>query len=125
MNQIDLQHNEELNLREKERNIAAANQNSAVARLVSIVYFIFGVIEVLLAVRLILRLLDANANNAFANFIYELSNPFVALFANLVHNPTVSTGAVLEITTIIAIVVYSILAWVIGRVVWLVLSRPR
>lgn len=125
MSESDLQRNQELNLREKERSIAAANQNSAVARLVSIVYFVFGILEVLLVLRLILRLVGANQDNAFVNFIYGLSYPFVALFANLVQNPTLSTSSVLEITTIIAIIVYSIIAWLIGRLIWLALSRPR
>ena len=47
----DLQRNQELNLREKERAIAAANQNSAVARIVNLVYFVFGILEFLLAIR--------------------------------------------------------------------------
>jgi hypothetical protein len=31
----------------------------------------------------------------------------------------------LEITTIIAIVVYAIIGWLSGRLIWLVLSRQR
>ena len=125
MTETNLQHNQELNLREQERGIAAANQNSALARIVNIVYFLFGALELLLAVRVLLHLIGANAENGFASFINGLSAPFVAVFANLVQNPVLSTTAVLEITTIIAIIVYAILAWLVGRVVWLALSRPR
>jgi len=125
MTEANLQHNQELNLREQERGIAAANQNSALARIVNIVYFLFGALELLLAVRVLLHLIGANAENGFASFINGLSAPFVVVFANLVHNPVLSTTAVLEITTIIAIIVYAILAWLVGRMVWLALSRPR
>ena len=125
MAESNLQHNQELNLHEHERGIAAANQNSAIARIVNIVYFLFGAVLLLLAVRVILHLIGANADNGFANFINGLSAPFVALFANLVQNPALSATAVLEVTTVIAMIVYAIVAWLVGRVVWLTLSRPR
>jgi YggT family protein len=121
----NLQQNQDLNLREKERSIAAANQNSAIARIIHIVYFLFGILELLLALRVLLRLFGANPANGFANFIYTLSGPFVALFASLLGNPALSTASVLEITTIVAMIVYGILAWLITRMIWLVLSRPR
>ena len=125
MTESNLQHNQELNLREQERGIAAANQNSAMARIVNIVYFLFGALQLLLAIRVVLRLLGANADNNFANIIYGLSEPLVALFASLLKNPMLSSTAVLEVTTIIAMVVYAIVAWLITRLIWLTLSRPR
>ena len=129
MTQYDLERSQErkqeLDLHEAERSIAAANQNSAIARLVNIVYFLFGVLEMLLAVRVILHLVGANATNGFANFIYALSAPFVILFSTLVQNVVFSTTAVLEVTTIIAMIVYAMAAWLVGRLIWLALSRPR
>lgn len=125
MTETNLQHNQELNLREQERAMAAANQNSALARIVNIIYLLFGALQLLLVVRVVLHLIGANAGNGFASLVYGLSAPFVAVFANLVQNPVLSTTAVLEITTIIAIIVYAILAWLVGRAVWLALSRPR
>ena len=125
MAESNLQHNQELSLHEHERGIAAANQNSAIARIVNIIYYLFGAVLLLLAVRVILHLIGANADNGFANFINGLSAPFVALFANLVQNPALSATAVLEVTTVIAMIVYAIVAWLVGRVVWLTLSRPR
>ena len=42
---------------------------------------------------------------------------------------TLLTGATFElreeITTLIAMVVWAIVAWVVGRSMWLVMSRPR
>jgi hypothetical protein len=121
----NIEHHQALNLEEKRRGIQAANQNSTVARIVNIVYFLFGVLELLLAVRFILHLVGANAGNGFASFIYGLSSPFVALFSTLLQNPVLSPTATLEITTLIAIVVWAIVAWLVGRSMWLVMSRPR
>jgi YggT family protein len=117
--------NQELNLHEKERGIAAANQNSAVARIVNIVYFLFGLLEVLLGIRIILHMAGANAGNGFASFIDTVSAPFVAPFASLVPNPALSGTSTAEIATMIAMIVFVILAWIIGRVIWLAFSRPR
>ncbi len=125
MTDQDIQRGRELAIEEQQRAIAAANHNAAVARLVRIIDFIFGILEVLLLLRIVLRALGANPGNAFADLIYGLTNPFVALFSTLFANPVIGRTAVLELTTIVAMIVYAILAWIIGRVVWLVLSRPR
>ena len=125
MTQVELQHNQEMTLHENERSITAANQHSSIARIVNIVYCLFGVLELLLAVRVVLHLIGVNAENGFASFIYGLSGPFVAVFASLLKNPALSTTAALEVTTLIAMLVSAIAAWIIGRLIWLVLSRPR
>lgn len=121
----NIEHHQAVNLGEKKRGIAAANQNSTTARIVNIVYYLFGSLELLLFVRVVLHLVGANADNGFASFIYGLSSPFVALFATLLQNPTLSATSVLEITTLVAMLVWAIVAWLVGRLLWLVLSRPR
>jgi hypothetical protein len=121
----NIEHHQTIGLQERKRGIEAANQNSTVARVVNIFYFFFVIVEALLFVRLILQLLGADPASTFAGFIYTLSYPFVALFANLVQNPTLGATGVLEITTIIAMIVWAIVAWLVGRLMWLVLSRPR
>lgn len=117
--------NQRLNLAENHRAVEAANQNSAVARVVNIVYYLFGLVEVLLVIRVVLHLVAANSANGFANIIDTISYPFVALFATLIQNPILGANSVLEITTIIAMVVWAIVAWMVARLIWLVLSRPR
>lgn len=121
----NIEQHQALSLDERERGVARANQNSTIARIVNIVYFLFGAILLLLAVRVVLQLIGVNAANAFAGFIYGLSTPFVALFASLTQNPTLGGASVLEITTLIAMVVWAIMGWLVGRFIWLVTSRPR
>jgi len=117
--------NQRLNVAENHRAVEAANQNSAVARIVNIVYYLFGIVELLLVIRVLLHLVAANSANGFANLIDSLSYPFVALFTTLVQNPVLGSTSVLEITTIIAMVVWAIVAWLVARLVWLMFSRPR
>jgi hypothetical protein len=124
MTEQELRRSQHIQVEEQKRAVVAANQNSAIARVVRVVYFLFGALELLLALRVILRALGANPDNAFGSLVYGLSQPFVALFATLFGNPAVN-GAVIEITTIVAMIAYAILAWLIGRIIWLTLSRPR
>jgi len=120
-----VEQNQKLNLAENHRAVEAANQNSAIARIVNIVYYLFGIVELVLVIRVLLHLVAANSGNAFANIIDTISYPFVMLFTNLVQNPVLGTSSVLELTTIIAMIVWAIIAWLVARLIWLVLSRPR
>jgi len=122
---MNVERHQAVNLDEKKRSIAAANQNSAVARIVNIVYFAFGALELALTIRVILHLIGANPGNSFANFIDGVTWPFVAMFSTLVQNPSLGGASVIEVTTLIAMLVYAVVAWVIGRLIWLFFSRPR
>lgn len=121
----NLEQHQNIALQEKKRGIAAANQNSSIARIVNIVYFAFGALEMLLLVRVVLYLLGANQSSGFGGLVNALSNPFVAVFAGLLQNPALGATAILEITTLIAMLVWGIAGWLTGRLIWLVLSRPR
>jgi hypothetical protein len=85
---------------------------------------VFGIIEALVAIRLVLHVLGANPNAGFAQFIDALSAPLVAPFAGLFGNPQ-SGSSVLELHSIVALVVYALLAWLIGKLVWLMLGESR
>ena len=98
------------------------NQERANARywIASIVYFILGVLEVILGLRLLFRLLAANPENGFISFLYNLSYPFVAPFNGIFGNPGMN-GSVFEVSTLIAMLVYALLAWglvSLGRVLF-------
>src|SRR5437868_12789587 len=53
-----------------------------------VVYFLFGLIEIVIALRVLLKLLAANPNAGFTQFIYNLSAPFVAPFEGIVGTPS-------------------------------------
>jgi uncharacterized protein YggT (Ycf19 family) len=81
-----------------------------------IISWIFGLIELLLAARIILSLLGANASNAFAQFIYSTSEPLARPFFSLFnYQPTYGTMH-LETGTLVAMVVYGIVAAVLLNV---------
>ena len=77
-----------------------------------VVWFVAGVLLILLAFRFVLALLGANPQNGFANFIYTTSHPFVAPFFNLFNYNVIQSGVSrFEIYTLIAMAVYAAIAW--------------
>ncbi len=90
------------------------------------IYYILGVLEVLLAFRLVLRLLGANPASGFVNFIYDLSGiftkPFTAIFSRAT-TEGLETTSVFEPETLIAMVVYALVAF--GIVKLLLISTNR
>jgi hypothetical protein len=94
-------------------------------RAVEVTYLVFGVIEGLLAIRLVLKLLGANPQAGFTNFAYGLTDFFMAPFRNLL--PTVATGSspgsVFETSVVIAIIVYALIAWVLARLIVIIFFR--
>lgn len=81
-----------------------------------VVYLILGIIEALLVIRLILKLLAANPAAGFTSLIYGITAPLVALFQGVFPNAQ-GSGSVLEAATILAMVVYALVAWGIVRLV--------
>lgn len=96
----------------------------AAARVTQLVYWVFGLIEGLIAIRFVLKALGANAGAGFAEFIYGITAPLVAPFFGLFGNPA-SQGSVLEMQSLIALVVYGLVAWLLGKLVWILTSETR
>jgi hypothetical protein len=65
--------------------------------------------EVLLAFRFVLKLLGANASAGFTNFIYGVTYIFSAPFLSVFHVTQIE-GSVFEWTTLLAMLVYWIVA---------------
>lgn len=87
-----------------------------------IVWFIFGVIEVLLALRFVFLLFGANAEAGFVKMIYGLSAVFMAPFSAIFKTQDVA-GATFEWSVLVAIAIYALLAW--GIVAFIQAVSPR
>lgn len=99
------------------------NQQRAYIRywISAVTYFLLSVLEVILLLRLIFRLLGANPYNGFISFLYDLSHIFVAPFNNIFNDQTIGRAGVFEISTLIAMLVYALIAWgivALGRVIF-------
>ncbi len=89
-----------------------------------VIWFIAGVILTLLAFRFVLVLLGANPANGFANFIYTVSHPFAAPFFGLFGYNLHYGVSRLELSTLVAMLVYAIVAYGLARL-FTITSRDR
>jgi len=82
-----------------------------------IIYWIVGILEAVLAFRVILSLLGANQGNPFAQLIYGVSTPFVMPFFGLFGYQFQYGVARFEIETVIAMAVYGLIGWGIAKLI--------
>ncbi len=102
------------NSNDRNREIVSSNMPLWYYKARHSIYFVLGVIQVLIGLRLIFKLLGANPGNSFIAFIYSVSGIFTAPFSGI-FDPFVSSGltakSVFEPAAVIGMVLYGILAW--------------
>jgi len=86
-------------------------------RIRRVIYYITRVLTIILIIRFILRLFGANPDNGFASFWYAISAPIHYPFSNIFgYEPSILTGSyVFEISSLFAIGIYWLLAYIIAR----------
>jgi len=89
-----------------------------------LVWLLFGILEALIALRIGLKLIGANPASPIAAFIYGFTSLFLLPFAGLVGAPAAG-DMVLELSSVIAMVVYALIAWALERTIWVIFYRPR
>lgn len=85
-----------------------------------LIYYFFGVVEILLAFRLILKLMGASAGSGFVSGIYSIAGIFIAPFQGIFQRITTQgaeTTSVFEPATLVAIIVYVLIAWGIVKLI--------
>ena len=91
-------------------------------RATQVVWYLLGVIEVLLVFRLALRLIGSNSSAGFTSFIYGVSYVFAAPFFSVFRVTPVAIGIVFEWTTLLAMFIYWVVAIAIVKL--LLIGRP-
>ena len=85
-------------------------KKKTIFRFYQIVWYVLSIIEILLIFRFALRALGANPYVGFTAFIYTLSGPFAYPFLGIIA-PSVTGANVMEWSTIIAGIVYLLVAY--------------
>jgi len=73
------------------------------------VWYLLSIVEVLLVARFILKMMGANPAAGFSKFIYAITWPFASPFLAVFSKTSIS-GSVFEWTTLLAMLVYWLLA---------------
>ena len=84
----------------------------------------FGIPERWLAICFVLALLGANSAAGFAQFIYSVTESFLAPFTGLFGTTRIGGGA-FEVSLLVAIHAYVLIAWVLVKVVALLMDDSR
>lgn len=84
-------------------------KKKVIFRSYQVIWYILGIVEVLLTLRFLLKMVGANPASGFTNLIYTLSDPLALPFRGVVA-PMVSSTSVFEWSTAIAALVYLLLA---------------
>jgi hypothetical protein len=87
-----------------------ASSTKPLYRSTQIIWYVLGIIEVLLAFRFILKLLAANPAAGFSSFVYGITYIFATPFLAVFNNTHIVDGSVFEWTTLLAMAVYWIVA---------------
>ena len=80
------------------------------------ILFIFGLIDLALLVRILLKLIGASTKSSFVKFWYDLSNPLHAPFDGTIRD-LASESIVVELNSVIAVFIWATLALLALRVV--------
>lgn len=93
-------------------------------RISSGVWFVVGMLEVAIGLRIAFKLLEANETSGFVSFVYGVTEPFVRPFQGIFNDPS-SEGAVLDTAALMAMVIWALVAWAAVRMIWLMLDRTE
>ncbi|RZM82350.1 YggT family protein [Leptolyngbya iicbica] len=104
------QEREALILKQEKQRLKAANRYRTLAWIRNSIALLVGALEILLAIRFLLRISLANLENMFASFIMNLSAPFMRPFSTLFISPTnADASRIFDLNVLVAMAVYGLL----------------
>lgn len=93
-----------------------------------LVYFIFGVLEVLLIFRFILKFMGASYASTFVNFIYAITGIFIMPFEGIFskwYPGSLASVSVVETSTLVAIVVYGVIGFGLVKLIRILSGKKQ
>jgi len=113
-------------VRQQTRQVDTNSSADGQTVLANIIWFIVGVIEILLVARFVLKLFGANPNSSFVDFVYSVSRVLTAPFDNIFNVASTTTSnvhSVFEPSILVAAAVYALIGW--GIVKLLTINRTQ
>jgi hypothetical protein len=91
-----------------------------------VVIFAFGILQVLLILRIILLLLVANPGNDIVSFVLGVTDPFVEPFIGMfqLNRVTADQGSVLDVAAIVALIGWSLVEALVLAALRIFSRRP-
>lgn len=90
-----------------------------------IVVLLFGLIQIVIGARIVLLLLDAREANGLVSGILDLSQLFVGPFEGILRTDSLSSaGSIFDITAVVALVGWTVLEFIVLKVVGIYRREP-
>lgn len=105
------------------RSVRAADRADGPLVFHKVVWYIAGIIIALLALRVVFLLLAANQGSPFVDLVYGLSGIFAAPFFGIFGYTPAYGQVVLEVSSLVAIAIYALIAWGIAKLATLTSNR--
>jgi len=93
-------------------------------RITGLIQLSFGVLNGLIGLRFLLKLMAANPANPFASLVYFITTPFLWMFQGITRTPSFE-GIEIEFFSLVAILVYALIGWIIIQLLWVLFSRMK
>lgn len=96
------------------KNTSVKSTASSFQTIEYVLYFLLGVLEILLAFRFVLKLTGASSRSAFVGLMYGVTNIFILPFEGIFRKgftQGIETTSVFEPSTLVAFIVYAVLVW--------------
>jgi hypothetical protein len=94
-----------------------------IEKIIQVIWYVTGVLQALIGMRVVLRLMAANPQAGFTRFIYGITSIFLAPFMALTPTPAFN-GSVLELWALIGMMVYVLLALGIIKLIRILFLAP-
>lgn len=123
--EVDIVQDEGYERRQRVVEQRPSTQRVIVSRVSQFIWLVVAIIVGLIAFRFVLLLLGANPASGFADFIYSVTNVLIAPFAGLLSTPSLTDGSVIDVVSIVAMIVYLLIGWLIVRLVHILFADSR
>lgn len=97
----------------------------AIGKLNDFLRWFIAVLEVTLTIRFLLKLIGADPQNLFAEFLYPLTDIILYPFSTLIHPFSVRENQAFEWSTLIAMLIYFLVFWAIRRFLHILITGPE
>jgi hypothetical protein len=89
----------------------------------SLVNGIISLVELLISVRILLKLFGASTTAPFVRWVYETSAPLLEPFIGMFPSPNITGGLVLEFSAIFGLLVYAFMGYLLLEVINVLVPR--
>lgn len=107
-------------VQQQTRKVSTGVKGDSKSTVGNIIWYILGVIEIMLAFRFALKLFGANPSSGFVDFVYNVSGVLTAPFDNIFNvarSKSADVQAVFEPSILVAAAVYALIAWGIIKLI--------